>query len=228
MSPDEAGDLPRLVTGVDPGHPVDGVEPRLGHRRVDGVDGGPVDPGAAGVALEGGAARGIGPQPVLPQVGQVRRARRVAVGVDARDLHPAVPGVAVEIVGQDGLAGQGGEAQHEGHADDRRHGVAPRQPHGADHAGSPRHRPQGQANEQGPAVVPQRLGGDEGPAQAGAGQRRDGEAGRPAQRSGAFWRTGEVGHAGGEVDLGDEARACRPPAPATPRRGGRRPGAMRR
>jgi hypothetical protein len=224
---EEAGDLPGLVAGVDPGHPVHSVEPRLGHRRVDGVDGRPVGPRAARLPLEGRATLGIGPQPVLPQVGQVGRAGRVAVGVGARDLDPAVPGVAVQVVGKDRLAGEGGQAEDEGHAHDRRHRVAPGEPEGAEDAGSPHHRPQGEAHEQRPAVVPQRLGGDEGQAQAGAGGRGDGEAGRrPALRP-------AVGHG--------RSRPCRrrsrprpgspgprPPAPATPPRGARRPAARRR
>ena len=59
-------------------------EDHLGEGRVDGGDGGIVD------ARVPGGANGL----------QLRRIRRVQVGVDARELHVSVPEVAVDVVGQ--------------------------------------------------------------------------------------------------------------------------------
>jgi hypothetical protein len=72
-----------------------------------------------GRVVHPGAGRHLGAallreQPAGPQAGERRVDRRVPVGVHAGRLHPPVPRVAVQVVGQHGLAGEGGQAQAEG------------------------------------------------------------------------------------------------------------------
>jgi hypothetical protein len=56
--------------------------------------------------------------------------RSVAVGVDARLLHAAVPQVAVVVVGQTGLAGKHEGSEYEGYDDDRGEGESGLAPEG--------------------------------------------------------------------------------------------------
>ena len=116
---EEAGDLPGLVAGADSGQPVDGAEPGFGHRGVDRGGRRPVDAGAVQrpVGQRTGPLRR--PQPRLPEAGEMRRTRRVAVGVDAGRLHPPVPRVAEEIVRRRGWSGQRRQPQRHRHQEDR-------------------------------------------------------------------------------------------------------------
>ena len=90
-----------LVIPCRAGQEMDGGERRLGHRRVDGGDTGTVDARAPRRLIAELTARcSVGEQPGIAQTPQVLVGWRVAVGVDAGRLHPAVPRVAVQVVGQ--------------------------------------------------------------------------------------------------------------------------------
>ncbi len=152
-------DLERLVPGALGGEPVDGQEVRLCDRRIDGVHGRPVDPGAVrgvpGVRNPGpvraGAGGARGEEPRIAQPGQRRVLRRVVVRGDAVGLDPAVPGVAVRV-------GAGPGRRHQPR---RRHRDGPRQHQRYDDGGrDPAQREHGD-REQRPAgrVTPGQCGG---------------------------------------------------------------------
>jgi hypothetical protein len=92
---------------------VQRAKPQLGQRRVDSARVGAVQPGTAGLAQDGTAGDVVRPEKAVAQPGQVRVVGWVAVGVDAGGLHPAVPGVAVEIVGELRMPGDGHRAQRD-------------------------------------------------------------------------------------------------------------------
>ena len=117
------------------GQHVTCVEGELRHRRVDGVRSRPVDRGAAtGYPVR--AARLGAEQERRAQVLQLRVLRRVAVRVDARELHDAVPDVAVRVVGGVRRARQRGHLQQRTDAQHEPRGCATGQPRAAqrDHA----------------------------------------------------------------------------------------------
>jgi len=138
---DEAvGELVAPLAGTVGEHPVEEAEPHLGGGRVDRALPGPVEAGAAGGAVEGGAGLVVGPEPVVAQLRQPGVGGGVAVGVDPRGLHPPVPGVAVDVVGELGPGGQGQALEHheppEGHGQGPAPGE-PQHPPGPDGEGGP-------------------------------------------------------------------------------------------
>lgn len=92
---------------------VQRAKPQLGQRRVDSARVGAVQPGTAGLAQDGPAGDVVRPEKAVAQPGKVRVVGWVPVRVDAGGLHPAVPGVAVEIVGELRMPGDGHRAQRD-------------------------------------------------------------------------------------------------------------------
>ena len=110
-------------------------EQTLRYRRIDRVDRGPVDPGAA----SGQRPAGVGvnrprghtpgtcrrPEKLVPEPGQLNCRRCVLVRVDAGGLYPAIPDVPVGVVTTAGRAKPRGQLQQPDGADQDQHHRGP-------------------------------------------------------------------------------------------------------